>query len=53
VLNESDKGLPHTIQPSRGQTRAAILSTEKMQRIASKLEHAMKEDKLFYKVIYR
>ena len=42
VLNESEKGLPRT-----NQVRAALLSTEKMQSIASKLEHAMKEDKLF------
>jgi AraC-like DNA-binding protein len=42
VLNESEKGVPQTTQP-----RAAILSTEKMQAIAAKLEHAMREDKLF------
>jgi AraC-like DNA-binding protein len=42
VLNESEKGLPRS-----NQTRAALLSAEKMQLIASKLEHAMKEDKLF------
>ncbi|WOH37156.1 helix-turn-helix transcriptional regulator [Thalassotalea fonticola] len=42
VLKESDKGLPRT-----NQTRAVLLSDEKMQLIASKLEHAMKEDKLF------
>jgi AraC-like DNA-binding protein len=42
VLNESEKGLPRA-----NQTRAALLSAEKMQSIASKLEHAMKEDKLF------
>ncbi len=42
VLNESEKGLP-----SANQTRVALLSPEKMQLIASKLERAMKEDKLF------
>lgn len=42
VLNQSDKGLPRS-----NQVRAALLSTEKMQLIASKLERAMKEDKLF------
>lgn len=42
VLNESEKGLPRATQP-----RAALLSIEKMQLIASKLESAMKEDKLF------
>ena len=42
VLNESEKGLPRA-----SQTRTALLSAEKMQLIASKLEHAMKEDKLF------
>jgi AraC-like DNA-binding protein len=47
VLNDSDKGLPLASQSNQGQKRAAILSAEKMQLIASKLEHAMKEDKLF------
>jgi AraC-like DNA-binding protein len=47
VLTKSEKGLTHASQPSQGQTRAAILSTDKMQLIASKLENAMKEDKLF------
>ena len=42
VLNESEKGVPRA-----SQSRAALLSTERMQLIASKLEHAMKEDKLF------
>lgn len=42
VLNETEKGLPRA-----NQTRAALLSAERMQLIASKLEHAMKEDKLF------
>ncbi|MEW6999221.1 helix-turn-helix domain-containing protein [Colwelliaceae bacterium BS250] len=42
VLNESEKGLPRS-----SQARTALLSSEKMQLIASKLEHAMKEDKLF------
>lgn len=49
VLNDSEKGLPRASQPRQGQTRTAILSTEKMQLIASKLENAMKEDKLFLK----
>jgi AraC-like DNA-binding protein/uncharacterized protein (DUF486 family) len=43
VLTESDKGLPRS-----SQSRAALLSAEKMQLIASKLERAMKEDKLFF-----
>ncbi len=47
VLVESDKGVPRVSQPNQSQTRAALLSAEKMQLIASKLEHAMKEDKLF------
>jgi len=47
MLNDSDKGSPRASQPIQGQTRAALLSAEKMQLIASKLEHAMKEDKLF------
>ena len=42
VLNESEKGVPRA-----SQTRTALLSAERMQLIASKLEHAMKEDKLF------
>ncbi|NQZ82509.1 MAG: helix-turn-helix transcriptional regulator [Colwellia sp.] len=42
VLNESEKGLPRS-----NQIRAVLLSVDKMQLIASKLEHAMKEDKLF------
>ena len=42
VLNKSEKGLPLA-----SQTRAALLSTEKMQLITLKLERAMKEDKLF------
>ena len=42
VLKASEKGLPRA-----NQTRTNILSNEKMQAIASKLEHAMKEDKLF------
>lgn len=42
VLTESDKGSPVVSQP-----KAALLSTEKMQLIASKLEHAMNQDKLF------
>jgi AraC-like DNA-binding protein len=47
VLNDSDKGLPHASQPNQTQARVALLSSEKMQVIASKLEHVMKEDKLF------
>ena len=47
VLNDSEKGLPRASQPSQVPSRAALLSDEKMQQIASKLEHAMKEDKLF------
>ena len=42
VLNQSEKGLPRV-----SQTKIALLSAEKMQLIASKLERAMKEDKLF------
>lgn len=42
TLHQSEKGLPRS-----SQTRKSILSTEKMQMIASKLERAMKEDKLF------
>jgi len=42
VLKDSEKGLPQT-----NQTRAALLSADKMQRIASKLERAMIDDKLF------
>ena len=42
VLSESEKGLSRS-----NQTKSALLSTEKMQLIASKLEYAMKEDKLF------
>jgi AraC-like DNA-binding protein len=42
VLNGSEKGLPRS-----SQTRAALLNAETMQLIASKLERAMKEDKLF------
>jgi AraC-like DNA-binding protein len=47
VLKESEKGLPHANQPNQSQPRVALLSAEKMQVIASKLEHAMVEDKLF------
>lgn len=42
VLNESDKGLPAASEP-----KIALLSTDKMQLIASKLERAMKQDNLF------
>ncbi|WP_440874277.1 helix-turn-helix domain-containing protein [Thalassotalea sp. PLHSN55] len=42
VLKAADKALPRASQP-----RTAILSDEKMQLIAAKLEHAMTEDKLF------
>jgi len=42
VLKDSEKGLPQT-----NQTRVALLSADKMQRIASKLERAMIDDKLF------
>lgn len=42
ILSESDKGLPRSNQP-----RIAMLSAEKMQLIASKLENAMTEDRLF------
>ncbi|KGJ91920.1 transcriptional regulator with only HTH domain, AraC family [Colwellia psychrerythraea] len=42
VLNESEKGLPRS-----SQTRAALLSADKMQLIAVKLERAMIDDKLF------
>ena len=41
-LLSTDKGLPRA-----SQGRAALLSDEKMQRVASKLEHSMKEGKLF------
>jgi AraC-like DNA-binding protein len=47
VLVESDKGMPRQSQSNQNKTRTALLSTEKMKLIASKLEHAMKEDKLF------
>ena len=42
ALENSEKGVPRA-----SQARAAILNTEKMQLIASKLERAMHEDKLF------
>jgi AraC-like DNA-binding protein len=42
VLNESDKGLSAASEP-----KSALLSTEKMQLIASKLERAMNQDNLF------
>ncbi|WP_245763792.1 helix-turn-helix domain-containing protein [Pseudoalteromonas denitrificans] len=42
VLNQSEKGLPRASQP-----RAALLSADKMQLIATKLERAMIDDKLF------
>ena len=42
VLNEADKGLPRASQP-----RTALLSSERMQMIASKLKQAMEVDKLF------
>lgn len=42
VLEESDKGQPNTSAP-----KAALLSTEKMQLIAAKLERAMTQDELF------
>ncbi|WP_247682466.1 AraC family transcriptional regulator [Pseudoalteromonas sp. MMG013] len=41
-LHSADKGLPRA-----NQGRTALLSDEKMQRVASKLELSMKEDKLF------
>ncbi|QBG36111.1 AraC family transcriptional regulator [Litorilituus sediminis] len=42
VLLESEKGVPQA-----SQTRTSALSTEKMQQIATKLEHAMTDEKLF------
>ncbi|WP_233499867.1 AraC family transcriptional regulator [Glaciecola sp. KUL10] len=42
VLEATDKGQPCTTVP-----KAGLLSTEKMQRIAEKLERAMTQDKLF------
>ncbi len=42
VLSESEKS-----SPVASQTRVTLLSREKMQIIAAKLEHAMKQDKLF------
>lgn len=42
VLADSEKGLPRSEQ-----TRTTLLSAEKMQTIALKLERVMKEDKLF------
>lgn len=42
VLKQSEKGASGS-----NKARAALLSQEKMQSIASKLERAMKEDKLF------
>jgi len=47
VLKQSEKGLPLANQPRAGQPRVALLSAEKMQSIASKLERAMTDDKLF------
>jgi len=49
VLKETDKGLPRVSQSNKSQSRAALISVNKMQLIASKLERAMKEDKLFLK----
>jgi len=45
VLNESEKALPRTSQGNKART--ALLSADKMQLIASKLERAMNEEKLF------
>ena len=42
VLKESEKGVPRAVQ-----SRTALLSVERMQLIASKLDKAMKDDKLF------
>lgn len=42
ILTESEKGLPRS-----NQARTALLSADQMQLIASKLERAMKEDKVF------
>ncbi|KTF16065.1 helix-turn-helix domain-containing protein [Pseudoalteromonas sp. H105] len=42
VLSASEKGVPRVKQ-----ARTALLSDEKMQVIAAKLEHVMAEDKLF------
>lgn len=42
VLTDSDKGLPRSSQP-----RQPLLSTEKTQSIALKLDRAMREDKIF------
>lgn len=47
MLNDSEKSLAHVEQQNQDRTRVSILSVEKMQLIASKLEHVMKEDKLF------
>lgn len=41
-LSQSDKGVPQA-----NKTRAALISTEKMQEIAAKLEYIMTEDKAF------
>ena len=45
-LNQSDKGIPHSDKPSK-KHRTALISSEKMQLIASKLEQVMKENKMF------
>lgn len=45
-LNQSDKGIPHSTKFSK-KHRAALISDEKMQLIASKLERIMKSDKIF------
>ncbi|TPH13974.1 helix-turn-helix domain-containing protein [Litorilituus lipolyticus] len=42
ILTQSDKGVPHS-----NKSRTALISSEKMQLISSKLERIMKEDKLF------
>ena len=47
VLNESEKALPRASQANQVQARTALLSPDKMAFIASKLESAMKDDKLF------
>lgn len=45
-LNESDKGIPHSTKMSK-KHRTALISAEKMQSIATKLERIMKSDKIF------
>ena len=47
VLTSSEKSAPKSLDTKAVQTRTALLSEDRMQRISTKLEQVMKEEQLF------